>query len=154
MSSCNFLKAFLLSFFCIFLLSKSSFKYFKSYFKVLFNFMYKLKFCKQNLKYLWDIIFIRIKTINKKIFMNHNVMCNYKVQNANKIMKLQIWSFEVPFWRAKNFKFEVIECLLEMLLEKCYLLFIHELTFTYSINRLVIFFNYTRVSWPHINGSD
>ena len=50
MSSCNFLKVFLLSFFCIFLLSKSSFKYFKSSFKILFNFMCKLKFCKQTLQ--------------------------------------------------------------------------------------------------------
>ena len=30
--------------------------------------------------------------------------------------KLQIWSFEISFCRAKNFKFKVIECLLEMLL--------------------------------------
>ena len=57
-------------------------------------------------------------------------MCNYKDQNINKIMKLQIWSFaywhfifevllfetsNFSFLKSKNFIVEIAEYLLEML---------------------------------------
>ena len=79
----------MLNFFCIFLLSKSIFKYFKSFFKVLFNFM-----CKQNLKYLWDINFIRIKTINKKIMWC--VIVETKMQ-------IKIWNFKFKILSSETF---------------------------------------------------
>ena len=69
-------------------------------------------------------------------------MCDYRDQNAKKNMKVQIWSlssetsniefqssklqilsFEVSFWIAKNFIFEVIKCLLEFEVIECLLEF-------------------------------
>ena len=74
----------MLSLFCILSCLNLILKYSKSCFKVLFT--VKLKFIKN--KIFMRQIFLKIKTINEKMFKNINMMCNCKNQNANKNIKL------------------------------------------------------------------
>ena len=62
---------------------------------------------------MWCVI-VRTK-MQKKIWNFKFEVLNSKTLNIEfHSSQLQIWSFEISFWRTENFIFEVIECLLEM----------------------------------------
>ena len=92
------------------------------------------------MKYLWYTKILKIKTINKKYLRIINVcVINYDDQNANKK-----WSFEVFFWRAKNYIFEVIKFFLEMFLES---IFMTKVCFSEGISLTIMIYRIKQPRW-------